>query len=91
MEKARITLPPFYIDVEGVRALVLEVGKTELSPEEILYTASIQLEYKGMRSRTFFLQARDERDLLDKLRLEVSKLKFIELAYGTEFLRRLIA
>ena len=90
MERPRITLPPFYVEVDGVRALILEVSKTEVIPGEPWYHASIQLEYKGIVSKIFTLDARSERDLLDKLKIEVSKLKFMEYAYGTEFLKRVI-
>jgi len=90
MERPRITLPPFYIDVEGARALVLEVSRAEAVPGDVWYLISTQIEYKGMRSKTFTLQVRSEEDLLTKLKIEVTKLKFMEYAYGTEFLRRVM-
>ena len=90
MEKPRITLPPFYVEVEGARALILEVSRAEAVPGDVWYIVSTQLEYKGIRSKTFTLQARSEEDLLNKLKMEVTKLKFMELAYGTEFLRRVM-
>jgi len=91
MQRPRIVLPPFSVEVEGAIATILEVSKTEPVPGEAWYHASIQIEYKGMRSRTFTLDARDEKDLLDKLKIEVTKLKYMELAYGTEYLRRVMA
>jgi len=91
MKRPRITLPPFYVEVDGARALILEVSRTEVVPGDVWYHASVQIEYKGMRSKTFTLDARDEEDLLTKLKVEVTKLKFMEYAYGTEFLRRVMA
>jgi len=90
MEKPRITLPPFYVEVEGARALILEVSRTEPVPGDVWYHVSTQIEYKGMRSKTFTLDVRSEEDLLTKLKMEVTKLKFMEYAYGTEFLRRVM-
>jgi len=86
-----IPLPPFSIEVDGVRVTVLEVLKSQLISGETWYFVVVQLNYKGVLSRRYTLSVRDVRDLVNKLKMEVTKIKFIEYGYGLEAVRRMIA
>jgi len=90
MEPAIIQIPPFSIDVDGVEVTVFEVLKTQLVSGDVWYHVVVQLKYKNMVSRRYTLDVKDMKHLINKLKIEVTKLKFIELAYGLNELKRLM-
>ncbi|MEM1530983.1 MAG: hypothetical protein QXI27_04235 [Nitrososphaerota archaeon] len=90
MSSTRVLLTPFYIEVDDAVAEVLEVLEHKIAGEVIGYTVSLRIIYKGMKSRVFPLDCKNMNDLLNKLRIEVTKLKFFEMALGQAELRRLM-
>lgn len=90
MEASRLQIPPFSIEVDGHVFDVIEVLKTQLLNGETWYHVVVRLNYKGIKSRTYTLDVRSEQDLINKLKAEVTKVKFMEYAYGIDELRRLI-
>jgi len=91
METATLQLPPFFLEVDGVRVQVVEVHKRKLITGEVWYIVSVKVFYKGMTSRTYPLFVRDTKDLVNKLKVEITKLKFIDYGYGLEEVARLIS
>lgn len=90
MRTATFVIPPFSVEVDGAIVDVLEVSKQPLSSGETWYIVSCSIRYKGIRSKVFPLFVKDEEDLKNKLKVEVTKIKMIELARGLEELRRLM-
>jgi len=90
MEPAIIQIPPFSIDVDGVEATVFEVLKTQLVSGEVWYHVVVQLKYKNIVSKRYTLDVKDMKNLINKLKVEVSKIKFIELTYGLNELKRVM-
>jgi len=86
-----MALLPIAVEVDGVPATIYEVSKHEITPELKIYSASVQITYKGMPSKIFTIDAYSEDDLMAKLKIEVTKIKFMELAYGLDFVKRVIA
>jgi hypothetical protein len=80
-------LTPFFIDVDGVTVQILEVTKTYLGE----YIVSVRVIYKGIYSRVFSLAVQNTDDLMNKLKVEISKVKFIEYIFGIEEVKKLIA
>jgi len=91
MQPATIQLPPFTIVVDEVPVLIIEVRKFELFGGDVIYSASVQILYKGIRSKVFPVDAKDYNGLINKLKAEIDKVKFIEYAYGLDEVRRLIS
>jgi hypothetical protein len=91
METSTIQLPPIYLEVDGVTVQLVEVSKQQLISGEIWYIASVRIIYKGVQSKVFPLFVKDMPDLKNKLKAEITKLKFTEYAYGIEEVRRLLA
>lgn len=90
METHRFQIPPFSIKVDGYLVDILEVLRRELVTGDVLFFVVVQIHYKGITSRRYTLCVRDEKELENKLKIEITKIKFIELAYGLKEVERLI-
>lgn len=90
MESVKIIIPPFSLDIDGVLVDVLEVSKQPLPNGETWYIASCSIRYKGIKSKVFPVFVRNEEDLKNKLKIEVTKVKMLEITYGLEELKRLM-
>jgi len=84
-------LLPIFLEIDGVPVMLVEVSKQNPVFGDPYYIASVRIHYKGIVSKVFPLQVKDETDLKNKLKVEITKIKFIELMYGLEEVRRLIA
>jgi len=91
METATIQLPPFFLEVDGCHIKVLEVLKTELISGDTWFHVAVTIDYKGVKSRRCTLNVRNTQDLLNKLKVEITKIKFIDYGYGMDEVRRLIS
>ena len=85
-----IQVTPFTVEVDGVKVQIVEVAKQTLVTGEAWYIVSVRVNYKGVESRVFPLFVRDNRDLKNKLKVEITKLKIIEASYGLQEVRRMI-
>ena len=90
MERIEVPIPPFSVKVDDAVATVWEVIPITLPTGEKRYHVTLSIRYKGIESRRFFLDVRDTRDLVNKLKIELAKLKIIEYGYGGEALRRVM-
>jgi hypothetical protein len=91
MESTTFTLPPFFIEVDGIKVEIVEVSEQNLVSGDKFYIVSCRIHYDSITSRTFPLFVKGEKDLLNKLKVEVTKLKFIEHAYGIEHVKEVIS
>jgi hypothetical protein len=90
METTKIHATPFSIMVDDVPVTILEVVKSELDPNNPWYHVVVQIIYKGIKSRVYSLDVRNTKDLVKKLKVEITKIKMLEYIYGKEELKRLI-
>jgi len=90
MKSTSIILPPFSFIVDGVQVDVLEVLSSRLVDGSTVYSAVLQVTYKGIKSRRFTIPVKSASELISKARAEVYKMKWIEYAYGINELKRLI-
>lgn len=90
MESNVLHLPPFSIEIDGVEVEVLEVLKTELVSGDTWYHVVVCINYDGIRSRRYSLDVRSMEELVNKLKVEITKIKFIDYAYGRLAVRRWI-
>jgi len=86
MEKAPILLTPFQIKLEDATITIWEVLK--LLPDQ--YNCTVSIEYKGIESKRYGIVVRDQKDLRNKLKIEITKLKFIDLCRGRDVLRQVM-
>jgi hypothetical protein len=91
METSTIQLTPIFLEVDGVPVQLIEVSKHQLTTGEVWYIASVRIIYKGIQGRVFPLFVKNTQDLTNKLKVEITKLKFIEYAYGIEEVKRILA
>jgi len=90
MSQSRLILTPFSVEVDGVRIDILEVMKLTYPSGDKRYIVSCRMHYKNVTSKIFPLFVKSEEDLLNKLKVEVTKVKFLELAYGLDEVKRVI-
>ena len=86
----RIQLLPIFLEVDGVPVMLIELSKQEPIWGNPYYIASVRIIYKGIQSKIFPLFINSPKDLLNKLKVEITKIKFIEHIYGLEEVRRVI-
>jgi len=90
VETAILPVLPLTIEVDGIPVEILEVKDSSLSGGDPYYLAVIRIYYKGIQSRIFTIPAKSERELINKLKIEVTKLKYLEYVYGIEELKGMI-
>ena len=78
------------MEVDGIPVQLVEVTKQTLTTGEEWYIASVKIIYKGIHSKIFPLFVKDIQDLVNKLKVEITKIKFIDYAYGIEEVKRLM-
>jgi hypothetical protein len=91
MESVTIQVTPFTIELDGAEVTVVESSRQPLVTGEVWYIVSVRISYKGVTSRVFPMFVRDARDLRNKLKVEITKLKLIEASYGMQEVRRIVA
>jgi hypothetical protein len=91
METSTLQLTPIFLEVDGVPVELVEVSKQQLISGEVWYIASVKIIYKGIHSKVFPLYVKNTQDLVNKLKVEITKLKFIDYAYGIEEVKRLLS
>jgi len=90
VESTTLPILPITLDIDGIPVEILEVRDASLSGGDPYYLAVVRINYKGIQSRTFSIPAKSEKELINKLKIEVTKLKYLEYAYGLDELRGLI-
>ena len=91
METPQLLLPPVTIEVDGYLVDIIEVLKLESFSGSVTFSVSVRINYKGIKSRVFSLDVRNESELIKKLKIEITKIKFMELTYGLDEVRRIIS
>jgi hypothetical protein len=86
----QLQLLPQLLEVDGVPVMLVEVSKQEPLYGQPYYIASIKLIYKGIHSKVFPLFVKNTNELMNKLKVEITKIKFIDYMYGLEEVRKLI-
>jgi len=90
METIKFQLTPFSLEVDGYLVDVLEVLERKLVTGDTWFFAVVQIHYKGITSRKYTLAVRSEKELINKLKIEITKIKYLELIYGLKEVERLI-
>ena len=90
MERIEIRLPPFSIEVDDAIVTVWEVIRTQPVGGRASYHTVVSLKYRGIESKRFHIDAKDTKDLINKLKIELTKLKMIEYTYGKEALKKVM-
>ena len=90
MTAESILIPPFYMEIDGVTIEVLEVLKHQLISGDKFYTVALRIHYKDIVSKIFNLTVKDEEELKNKLKIEITKIKFMEYAYGLKYVKGVI-
>jgi len=76
------------IEIDGVEAHILEVLKTSAPWRGDEYHVVVKLTWNDISTRNFTIDVKNEKELITKLRIEVSKLKLFKFLHGEEALRK---
>jgi len=90
METATITITPILFELEGATVKIIEASQQRLVTGETWNIVTVQITYKGITSRIFPIFAKNTQDLINKLKVEITKIKIIDYSYGLEEVKRLI-
>ena len=90
METNSLLLTPFFIEVDGCEVTIFESLKREMVTGQTWFFVVVSIDYKGIKTRRYTLAVRDTQDLINKLKIEITKIKFMEYAYGLDYVKRLI-
>jgi hypothetical protein len=90
MISSTLQITPFFIKIDDVTVEILEVSEQPLISGDKWYIASVKIIYKGIHSKIFPLFVRDEVELKNKLKVEITKIKIIDYSYGLEEVKRVI-
>lgn len=91
MSTTQIHLTPFFIEVDGCRVCIYEVLKTPLVTGEENYIVVLSIHYKNIKSKRYMLHVKNIEDMVNKLKIEVTKIKYMELVLGLEEVRKVIS
>jgi len=76
-------ITPIKFHYDGADVIIHEVTKSELFDRQVWYHVSLQVVWKGHRSKLFSLDVRDMDELKKRLMIEIPKFKlFIMLMKG---------
>lgn len=90
MSPEEINLLPLFLEVDGFTVEILEVLEHRIFDTIHGYSFSLRINYKGIKSKIVSIDAKDLKDLINKLKIEITKIKFFEIVYGLPEVRRLI-
>jgi hypothetical protein len=91
METAQFQVTPFSVEVDGCPVTIYEVLKTELVSGDVWYHVVLEINYKGIKSRRYTLDVRNINNLLNKLKVEIDKIKLIDFLGGISEVKRVIS
>lgn len=77
---SRVIVPPHTITIDGAEVRILSVTKHEWLGGEARYIVSCYVKWGGWRSRVFSLDVSSNRELREKLRAEIAKMKLMLLS-----------
>lgn len=78
------------MEIDGVLVEVIEVLKHQLISGETYYTVALRIHYKDIISKIFNLSVKSSEELKNKLKIEISKIKFMEYTYGLKYVKGVI-
>jgi len=90
VSKPQILLPPFCIEIDGTPIEILEIIKHQLITGETQYTVALRIRYKGITSKIFSITVKSIEELKNKLKIELTKIRFMELTYGLKYVESVI-
>jgi len=72
-------IPPVRFRFDNAIITIYEVLKSQLVSGKTWYHVTLDIEYRGKRTRRFSLDCKDTNDFKKRLMVEVSKFKFLVL------------
>ena len=78
------------MEIDGVTVEVLEVLKHQLISGDKYYTVALRIHYKNIISKIFHLTVKNIEELKNKLKIEITKIKFMEQSYGLKYVKGVI-
>ena len=84
----RIVVPPVVTELDGAKVYILEITEHEWLNRQKRFLVTVFVEWNGFRSPIFTLDVEDNRELKNKLRAEIAKMKFIIMSGKHDIYKR---
>jgi len=94
VSKLEILVLPITLEHEGCLVHLLEILKHSGSSALGIppyFTAVVSIECGDIKTKPFSIDARSNEELIAKIETEITKIKYTEMLYGSEFVKRLVA
>ncbi|RLG61376.1 hypothetical protein DRN86_00065 [Candidatus Geothermarchaeota archaeon] len=82
IESINVIVPPVRTKVEDAYVDILEVLKFKFPNGEVRYHVTCRIEWRGIRTRVFFIDCKDIEEFKQKISIELAKLKIMYLTLG---------
>jgi len=90
METTKLAILPISFVVDGVPCTLWETLKVSPLGGEPHFICVVSINYLGVESKRWSIPAKDMKDLINKLKVEITKLKIIEYEKGVDAVRRIL-
>ncbi|RLE86017.1 MAG: hypothetical protein DRJ67_08145 [Thermoprotei archaeon] len=80
LERIEVIVPPISFKLDGVDVTIIGVVPYDTIDGIRRYIVSCQVEWRGWRSQVFQLDVGDNRELRNKLRVEIARMKICILS-----------
>lgn len=84
-KKFDMIIPPVAVDIDGARVEIFEVIKLSTG-----YHVTCRINWRGIKSRIFFIDAKDTEDFKRKLELELAKMKTLYIIGGRRYVEEVM-
>ena len=78
----QIILPPVRMKVDDADVDILEALRLDMINGDKLYYVTCRIRWRGIKTKKFFVICRDKNEFVEKIRIELSKLKTMYLTLG---------
>jgi len=85
----RVQVPPVELELLDAKVTIIEVHKYETPWTGPVYHVACVVEWGGYRSQVFFVDAKDNVELEQKLKVEIAKMKLMVMTGYTALLQRI--
>jgi hypothetical protein len=85
----RVQVPPVEIELLDAKVTIIEVHRYETPWTGPMYHVACTVEWGGYRSQVFFVDAKDNEELEQKLKVEIAKMKLMVMTGYTAPLQRI--
>ena len=90
LRSLEVMIPPVAVTVDDAKVEIFEVLKFTFPDGSTRYHVTCRINWRGIKSRIFFVDVKDTKDLKRKLEIELSKMKMLYLIGGKKYVEEVV-